>query len=72
MVDERLSGKPEALRWDGYLRANLSGATREAEAAAGPFATVCSSEEGPVQDRQLLLTVEALKVGVRSSRRRAV
>lgn len=62
VVDRRST--EESLRWDGYLKTGLSGAVREETAAAGPFSTLCSHEEMPARDRQLVLAEEALKVSL--------
>lgn len=62
VIDSRSGNKDEALRWDRYWKSGLSGANREEEAAAAPFSTICSTEEPPAVNHELIMTEEALKV----------
>nr|CRX79294.1 hypothetical protein [Leucosporidium scottii] len=62
VIDSRSSNKDEALRWDRYWKSGLSNANREEEAAAAPFSTICSTEEAPTVDHDLIMTEEALKM----------
>ncbi|ORY86011.1 hypothetical protein BCR35DRAFT_302649 [Leucosporidium creatinivorum] len=62
VVDSRSGNRDEALRWDRYWKTGLSGANREDEAAAAPFSTICSTEESPALNHELIMTEEALKM----------